>query len=207
MHGGSHKKSEISESDFSENKNIIAGANLVNLCVQDILNDSDIVAYYAASKRQLKRVLTVEQHLPLPKVDNIVESHLCPIPFREFRKLITSDDDGSMLRQIFEDNVRDFQGRNRVNDGIDKTLKDGELKLFTALNNGITVIARETRFIGSELTLSDYQIVNGCQTCHVLYNNRNIDGIDDLMLSVKVITSTDKDIRDKIVVANNSRLK
>lgn len=205
MHSGSNKGNGISETDFNDNLNFIQSKNLFNVGDWKILNDNDIRSYYEASKKRLERKLVVDQHLPLPEVENISESHLCLIPFREFRKLITSDEDGSMLRQIFEDNVRDFQGTNRVNAGIEKTLKDGELRLFTALNNGITIIAREIRFVGKELTLKDYQIVNGCQTCHVLYDNCNIEGIDELILSVKIIASNDKEIRDKIIIANNSQ--
>lgn len=47
--------------------------------------------------------------------------------------------------------------------------------------------------------------IKGCQTCHVLYSNRDVPGIDDLVLMVKIISSTDRNIRDSIVVANNSQ--
>ena len=40
------------------------------------------------------------------------------------------------------------------------------------MNNGITIIARDVRTTGNRFHIQDYQIVNGCQTSHVLYDQR-----------------------------------
>lgn len=55
------------------------------------------------------------------------------------------------------------------------------------LNNGITIIAENVQITGTTAVLTDYQIVNGCQTSHVLYENRNLDGIEELLIPIKVI--------------------
>lgn len=73
------------------------------------------------------------------------------------------------------------------------------------MNNGITVIARKIKPTGHDIRLIDFQIVNGCQTCNVLYLNRYIPGIENLKVAVKLIASEDKEIRDKIIVGNNSQ--
>ena len=47
-----------------------------------------------------------------------------------------------MLTNIFEDNVRDFQGYNIVNSEIQDSLRHGEDQArFGLLNNGITIVA------------------------------------------------------------------
>ena len=73
------------------------------------------------------------------------------------------------------------------------------------LNNGITIIANKVTLTGTTAVLTDYQIVNGCQTSHVLYENRNLDGVDDLLIPIKVIGTTDEDIRNNITKATNSQ--
>lgn len=88
---------------------------------------------------------------------------------------------------------------------MSESLKKGDVNLFAAMNNGITVIAKGLITTGTNVHLSDYQIVNGCQTSNVLQQNLSIPNIDELMLTVKIISSKDKEIRDKIIVGNNSQ--
>ena len=78
---------------------------------------------------------------------------------------ILSDSDNRMLTNIFEDNVRDFQGYNSVNNEIQDTLNSSEDQpRFGLLNNGITIVAKSILSTGDWVEIYDYQIVNGCQT-------------------------------------------
>ena len=52
---------------------------------------------------------------------------------------------------------------------------------------------------------SDYQIVNGCQTSNVLFNNMNMVDLNNLQIIVKLIASKDKEIQTSIIVGNNSQ--
>lgn len=81
----------------------------------------------------------------------------------------------------------------------------GNIDLFAAMNNGITVICKNLKATGLSMILSDFQIVNGCQTCNILYQCKEVPGIDRLKVSVKIIVSSNKEIRDKIIIANNSQ--
>ena len=126
------------------------------------------------------------------------------IPFREYRKIIMND--GDSLKPVFDDNIRDFLGnKNPINKAIFDTLQDLDVNSFCMLNNGITIIANKVTLTGTTAVLTDYQIVNGCQTSHVLYENRNLDGVDDLLIPIKVIGTTDEDIRNNITKATNSQ--
>ena len=170
----------------------------------NILDRNSIVDAYKDTKSKNEVSIQVDQKLDMPTVDSIQESYLCLIPFREFKKLFIDSKD-KLDATVFYDNVRDFQGMNTVNEGISQSLKNGDLSLFTAMNNGITVVVKNFSKIGKTLNLKDYQIVNGCQTCNVLYSNRNIDGIEDLTLVVKIIASKDKTSIDKVIIGNNSQ--
>lgn len=129
------------------------------------------------------------------------------VSFCEFKKLLIADN-GSIKTSIFHDNIRAFQGKTIVSKQMGETLKQGKFDQFIAMNNGITIIVSELKHTqGGKLELVDYQIVNGCQTCHVLYNNRDLDGIGDLLLLVKIICSTDENVRNSVIMGTNSQIE
>jgi hypothetical protein len=108
-----------------------------------------------------------------------------------------------MLNNIFEDNVRDFQGYNSVNSEIKKTIENKtEQDCFAVLNNGITIIAKKIEPIGDELEIFDYQIVNGCQTSYVLFDNKNHIG-DNVYLLAKIIEVKSENVLDRIIYTTN----
>lgn len=169
-----------------------------------ILDRDNIVDAYKETKSKNEVSIQVEQKLDMPTVDNIQESYLCLIPFKELKKLYI-DADGQLISSVFYDNVRDFQGMNPVNKAMAQSLVDGDISLFTAMNNGITVVVKNFNKVGKTFNLNDYQIINGCQTCNILYQNRNIEEADDTMLVVKIIATKDKKTTDKIIIGNNSQ--
>jgi hypothetical protein len=56
------------------------------------------------------------------------------------------------------------------------------------------------------LHVRDPQIVNGCQTSHVLFENRSLIS-DDMMLTVKIVEAEDEDVYSELVQATNSQSK
>ena len=54
----------------------------------------------------------------------------------------------------------------------------------------------------NQFILTDYQIVNGCQTSHVLYNSRN-NITSDLQIPVKLIETNDDETVNRIIKATN----
>ena len=124
------------------------------------------------------------------------------LPASEYLSLIT-DDAGNIRKPLFYDNVRDFQGDNAVNREIKATLDDptGQQR-FVILNNGVTLVARDLRTTGNKFAVSDYQIVNGCQTSHVIYNERQEIG-NETFIPIKVIATSDEDIISSIITATN----
>ncbi|MDO6564226.1 AIPR family protein [Amphritea sp. 1_MG-2023] len=54
-----------------------------------------------------------------------------------------SDDNGKLMRHIFESNVRDYQGKTNVNKEIQTTLASQNNEEFWWLNNGVTILGSD----------------------------------------------------------------
>ena len=138
----------------------------------------------------------------LPEINGVRQSFVGSLAVGEYLKLVT-DSDGDLQRNLFYDNVRDFQGSNSVNREIDATLKSGAGQAALAIyNNGITIIAKKIERISDKVKLADYQIVNGCQTSHVLFANKG--SIEkDTNIVVKIIETIDPEIAVNVIKATN----
>jgi hypothetical protein len=140
--------------------------------------------------------------LELTKVDGVENSCIALCKGDEFAKMLTSEE-GVIRKSLFDDNVRDFQGDNSVNSEIYSTIEKDPSK-FILLNNGITVVCEEFTTQNRRLKITNPQIVNGCQTCHVLYNahQKGLD-ISQVPISVKFISTKDDEISNDIVKGTN----
>ncbi len=156
---------------------------------------------YKRAKNRLSKTVEFASKVTLPSLRGVQESYLGFLPIAEYLKLIT-DDTGVVLKGLFYDNVRDFQGENPVNKEIDDTLNSQGQELFVLMNNGVTIVADSISKTGDIFTIEDYQIVNGCQTSHVIYNNK--DKIGGLVhLPVKLIVSQDSEVKNRVIKATN----
>jgi hypothetical protein len=106
---------------------------------------------------------------------------------------------------VFEDNVRHFNDKYPINQKIKETIEKGNIDKFVLLNNGITIVTKKLSTSANYLTLEDYQIVNGCQTSHILYQCRNHPNINDLWITLKIIYTKDQGITNDITTATNSQ--
>ena len=161
-----------------------------------------IIVSCRAIKNSIKKTIDMVDCAVLPKVHNIEEAYIGIVKCKEFIKLITNDD-GAILSNLFEDNVRYFQGHNVINAEIQATLRNPEKQEeFSILNNGVTIVAKEMRRMGNSFTLSGFQVINGCQTSFVLYENR-AKLSDQSCIVLKIISTNDKNITDSIVKTTN----
>lgn len=114
---------------------------------------------------------------------------------------------GKLRRYLFDSNVRDFMGLNRVNEDIRDTLRTDESADFWWLNNGVTVLASSASVVGKSIKLENIQIVNGLQTTESIFRHF-IDGYTDSngrAILVKVIVSNDEETRDAIIRSTNNQ--
>lgn len=133
--------------------------------------------------------------------------------------LLEGDDEEEKLQKkrlkkgLFEDNVRDYQGDTKVNLGMRKTIQD-DANSFIVLNNGITIIVNSVEWNQrqTQVKLDNPQIVNGCQTCNVIYRAflEDKESIKDVSIVAKIIVINPDnqnfvDKKTEIVIANNSQ--
>ena len=165
--------------------------------------DSDgVKQYYREINQKVTRGIKFERHTILPSISGVKEAYIGILPCLEYLNLIC-DDNGNLNRRLFYDNVRDFQGHNAVNQEIEETVNDIERNdRFALLNNGITIVARDKNNVGATFRLSDFQIVNGCQTSHVLYLNRE-RLTENVFLPIKLIVTGDPEVINQIIQGTN----
>jgi hypothetical protein len=85
---------------------------------------------------------------------------------------------------------------------IGGTLTSDHKSRFALMNNGVTVIARNLQLTGNKFHIEDFQIVNGCQTSHVLFNQReHVDGT--VMIPIRLISTQDEGVVESIIRATN----
>lgn len=75
-------------------------------------------------------------------------------------------------------------------------------QIFVLLNNGVTIVAKSINPVGTDFTIRDFQVVNGCQTSHILYNNKDLLSGNEF-ITVKLIETDDIELRNKITKATN----
>ena len=163
----------------------------------------ELHASYQRSKNRIITEFTFADRVLLPNMEGVSQAWLGFIPAPEFLRL-TTDDLGNIRKSLFTDNVRDFQGdRNAVNNDIRRTLQNpANRERFVILNNGITIVARDLQLTRDNVTVTDYQIVNGCQTSHVLFEERG--SLDTYVkIPVKIISTQDEDVINAIITATN----
>jgi len=133
-------------------------------------------------------------------------NYVAIVRLEDYKNLVT-DQTGALKRYLFESNVRDYLGENSVNGDIAESLADPSSPEFWWLNNGITVLATGATSAGKILSLHDIQIVNGLQTTESIFRHfqqGSTVSLDKGVL-VKVVVSTDSDVRDKIIRATNNQ--
>ena len=159
------------------------------------------------------------------KLDNIIDARYVLTPvvsvYRMYRDALEKS------YPIFDMNIREYLGNQRINKKIYETLLDKEeRKNFFYYNNGITVICDNMSKIETSIskfnmnanfTVDNPQIVNGCQTVNSIYEAlKNIDpdelekDFKDTFVMLKILQIDRKNVVEdglykNIVKYNNSQ--
>ena len=161
--------------------------------------------FYRELQRKIIKEISIPSMIPLPDFKDetkIKQALIGSVPVKSYLSIVESEDK-QLLKGLFYDNIRDFQGNNSVNKEIGATLRSSiDQNILPLLNNGITIISKKLERTGNKIKLSDFQIVNGCQTTNVLYNNRDYISADTNII-IKIIETDDKDITNNIIRATN----
>ncbi|MGY1490432.1 AIPR family protein [Methylobacillus pratensis] len=142
----------------------------------------------------------------LPNITGIDEAYLAVVRAGDLVTNLLLTEDGNLRTQVFEENVRSFLGHdNPVNQSIAETITSDTASRFPVLNNGITIVSPDVKLQGNTLHLTNFQIVNGCQTSNVLFENR--DKLGEVMVNIKVVETQHEDVFSELVRATNSQSK
>jgi len=137
-------------------------------------------------------ILAAEQAIEFAPLDlaGVKEAFMVSLDLADFANTIAD-----AVPRIFDANVRyDLGSRLNINAEIRKTLRDPDRREgFALYNNGLTVVAREAKFLknGKALRLRAPQIVNGCQTASAIVDERHHieKGQAELVAKVVVVDS------------------
>ncbi len=119
------------------------------------------------------------------------ETYILLAKLKDYYNFISDQD--KLRRYLFDSNVRDFMGLNRVNEDIRNTLNNENSPDFWWLNNGITILATNAVIVGKSIQIEDIQIVNGLQSSESIFRYFSTGGTDSKNRSVLV----------KIIVSQN----
>jgi hypothetical protein len=152
-----------------------------------------------------RKIPNFSLELPFLEILSKGERYILLASLREYYRFIT--DEGKLRRYLFDSNVRDFMGLNRVNEDIKATLDNSNSPDFWWLNNGITILTTKAVVVGKSIQLEDIQIVNGLQTTQSIFSYFEAGGTDSNERSVliKVIVSSVDSVRDAIIRATNNQ--
>ena len=163
--------------------------------------------FYRNTKNAVVREFSFPSRTLLPDIVGVSEAYIGFVSMDDLMNLI-QDESGDILGSIFLENVRDWQEyRTPVNDEIRETVVSDHSDRFVVMNNGITMIARNlTSMRGNQFRIEDYQIVNGCQTTNVLFDQRN-EQIEKINVPLRIIVTEDEDVIKSIIRGTNRQTK
>lgn len=188
-------------------KDLLEKFNLFTKIDIDLIDKATLINTHKKAISPLRATIKFDNKIQLTDITDVDEAYIGFIPFSEFKNLIM-DENQIKIKSLFNDNLRDFLGfDNPINKGIKKTLEDGKFHEFSLLNNGVTVIAESNNGKGNTLILENYQIVNGCQTSNVLFECREIKGIENVLIPLKVVITRKEELRNEIILTTNSQSK
>ena len=192
------------------------------------LGTSDLKKIYREQQRLVEREIELQEATTFPAIVGVEQAYIGLLRADQFVALVSQDDD-ELNGSIFHHNVRHFQGANDVNEEIHQTVNK-KRSSFPLFNNGITIVARSIQRTAHRFRILGPQIVNGCQTTHVLHYNwwkmqksdrdkeESVDGEtgkggsgggeakelwSDFYVPIKLVATDDAEVIGDIIVANN----
>jgi hypothetical protein len=203
---GQYQKPAALETALADFLTQLAALGLFHETDVRFIDRDELTRLWVGTYSGINARLPVFSTAALPDIAGIDEAYLAVVRASDFVKNLLLTDDGNLRTQVFEENVRSFLGRdNPVNQSIAATLASEAASRFPVLNNGITIVSPDVKLQGTTLHLTNYQIVNGCQTSNVLFENREVLG--DIMVNIKVVKTQLEDVFSELVRATNSQTK
>lgn len=202
------KKADVSEKDAK----VDAAVAAIETMVPAKLSQAHVLVHLYDARRLVDRwgwkPSTV---LQLPTKDYATEDgYAALVRLSDYYRFLRNDV-GDLAEYLFDANVRGVQGDVDINRKIKETVEDAGSPQFWWLNNGVTIVCETVTSAGRVLTITNPSVVNGLQTSWVLFEalaSREGQGdeiSDERVLLVRVIETTDEEVRDQVIRATNSQ--
>lgn len=201
---GAWQEQKSAKARFEKTKRELEKSHLFNNVIINAWGAKELQKAYRNLTEANSSEVEIKYNVTLPTPSSIREAYLGFIEIPEYLKLITSELSG-IKKSVFYSNVRDYQGDTDVNQEISATICN-EPDNFLFYNNGVTIICKSIRRTSDKFTLNDYQIVNGCQTSHEIFKNKN-KNITNIKIVIKLIVTDDEDTISNIIRATNRQTK
>lgn len=203
---GVYQKPEALETALREFEKQVSELGLFHETDIKFVDREDLTRLWVSTYTGIQASLPIFSHAALPDILGIDEAYLAVVKASDFVDNLLVTPEGNLRGQVFEENVRSFLGEdNVVNASIGATLASDAASRFPVLNNGITLVCPDVKLQGTTMHLSNYQIVNGCQTSNMLFQNRYHLG--EVMVNIKVVKTQLEDVFADLVRATNSQSK
>lgn len=168
------------------------------------LDASSLIRIHEENNNSFTTVINWIGNLELQEVEKIDDSQVILCQANEFLKLLVGEED-NLRRSLFADNIRDFQGNTNINEDMLETIKHNPSE-FLLKNNGITIVCSKLIRSIRKFTITNPQIVNGCQTSNVIYKaHKEKLNLDNVYLLIKIIATNEDNIANSIVKGTNSQ--
>lgn len=176
------------------------------ICVE-MLGADKLQTFYRSASRSAQAKIDFPKQVSLPKNGKVEQGYIGFLDASELVKMVeVKDDDGEVIginRYVFFDNVRDYNQNSSLNKRISDTIEKDQGSDFVFRNNGVTVIAKAIHRTADEFRIEDYQIVNGCQTTNILFNNR--ENLEGTSVPFRLIGTNNDEFISSIIIGTNSQ--
>lgn len=116
---------------------------------------------------------------------------------------------------LFDLNVRGYLGAGTpINQEIHKSASSKNNRLFSALNNGITLIGSHVKVLKSvepkKILVKNLSIVNGAQTCSAIFDSMkelypNLERFSSLSVLFRLFETDNQEMIDRIAISTNTQ--
>lgn len=93
-------------------------------------------------------------------------------------------------------NLRYYIRKKDIDKSINETINENP-DYFWYRNNGVTILCDEFRIDGKVVHLKEFSVVNGGQTTHLIYKNKDITKENDIFLPCKIIQTIGETMDEK----------
>ena len=182
--------------------------------------------YLIRNHKEYKGICAVDKDMMFPKsLNSEVSLFVVKIKAIDLLKLFINDKikreqkqplspmeikESAIEEDLFDDNVRIFLSKNNItNKKIIETARQNPREFFF-YNNGVTIICDSCKIMGgapSSIKLLNYQVVNGGQTIHAIYEAAHADYncLYDIEILCRIFAGTDENKRSKIARYTNTQ--